>query len=40
MVSADNLVIAGAHLPFPGFGRIVKDSAAFRYVPADFADVI
>jgi len=40
MVSADGMTIAATHVAFPGFGRIVKDGAAYRYVPADFADVI
>jgi glyoxylase-like metal-dependent hydrolase (beta-lactamase superfamily II) len=40
MASADGMAIAGTHVAFPGFGRIVKDGAAFRYVPAEFADVI
>ena len=33
-VSADNMLIAGSHLPFPGFGRIVPSGDAYAYVPA------
>jgi glyoxylase-like metal-dependent hydrolase (beta-lactamase superfamily II) len=40
MASADNVTIAATHVAFPGFGRIVKDGAAFRYVAADWADAI
>jgi glyoxylase-like metal-dependent hydrolase (beta-lactamase superfamily II) len=40
MAAADGISIAGTHVAFPGFGRIVRDGAAFRYVPADFSDVI
>lgn len=34
MAVADNLIIAGAHLPFPGVGRVVKTAdGVFSYVP-------
>jgi glyoxylase-like metal-dependent hydrolase (beta-lactamase superfamily II) len=36
MVSANNTLTAASHAAFPGFGRIVKDGAAYRYVPADW----
>jgi glyoxylase-like metal-dependent hydrolase (beta-lactamase superfamily II) len=36
-VSADNVIIAGTHLPFPGFGKILKDGTAFRFVPAEWS---
>ena len=32
-VSADNMLVAGSHLPFPGFGRIVTSGDAYAYVP-------
>ncbi len=35
-VSADNMLIAGTHLPFPGFGRIVVSGDAYAYVPASW----
>ena len=30
-VSADGLLIAGSHIHFPGFGRIVKAGDAYRF---------
>jgi glyoxylase-like metal-dependent hydrolase (beta-lactamase superfamily II) len=40
IVSADGMLIAGTHTAFPGFGKVVKDGAAFRYVPADWSGVV
>jgi glyoxylase-like metal-dependent hydrolase (beta-lactamase superfamily II) len=40
MVSADGMLIAGTHTAFPGFGKVVRDGAAFRYVPADWSGVV
>jgi glyoxylase-like metal-dependent hydrolase (beta-lactamase superfamily II) len=37
--AADSLTIAGAHTNFPGFGRIVREGATFRYVPSEWADL-
>jgi glyoxylase-like metal-dependent hydrolase (beta-lactamase superfamily II) len=37
MVSANNTLTAASHAAFPGFGRIVKDGAAYRYAPADWS---
>lgn len=34
MLSSDQMLIAGSHLHFPGFGRIVRAGDAFRFVPA------
>lgn len=34
MVSADKTLIAGTHIHFPGFGRILRDGDAYRYIPA------
>lgn len=34
MVSADKMLVAGSHIHFPGFGRILRDGDAYRYVPA------
>ncbi len=31
---ADNLLIAGTHLPFPGLGRFISHGDAYAYVPA------
>jgi glyoxylase-like metal-dependent hydrolase (beta-lactamase superfamily II) len=37
MVSSDKIMIAGAHLPFPGFGYVGREGAAYRYIPAPWA---
>ncbi len=34
MVATDKMLIAGTHLHFPGFGRILTDGDAYRYLPA------
>ncbi|KQB95629.1 hypothetical protein AL073_15555 [Loktanella sp. 1ANDIMAR09] len=34
MVAADKMLVAGSHVHFPGFGRILTDGDAYRYVPA------
>lgn len=33
MVSADGLLVAGMHLPFPGIGHVIRDGNAYAYVP-------
>lgn len=33
MASADKLAIAGAHVPFPSIGHVVKAGAAYAYAP-------
>jgi glyoxylase-like metal-dependent hydrolase (beta-lactamase superfamily II) len=33
--AADALIVAGAHLPFPGMARIVRDGDRLRYLPED-----
>ncbi len=33
-VASDNVLIAGCHVHFPGFGRIVHSGEAYRYAPA------
>lgn len=33
-VSSDNVLIAGCHIHFPSFGRILRANNAYRYVPA------
>ena len=33
MATNDRLMIAGAHLPFPGLGHVVKTSSGYAYVP-------
>lgn len=34
MVSSDQMLVAGSHVHFPGFGRILTDGDAYRYFPA------
>ncbi|RWK31378.1 MBL fold metallo-hydrolase [Mesorhizobium sp.] len=36
-VVADRILIAGMHLPFPGFGHVARDGQAYRFVPAEWA---
>ena len=35
-VAADGMLIAGMHLPFPGFGHVARDGQAYRFVPAEW----
>lgn len=37
MASADRLLIAGSHMPFPGFGYVGREGKAYRYIPAPWA---
>jgi glyoxylase-like metal-dependent hydrolase (beta-lactamase superfamily II) len=37
MAAADQLLISGAHMPFPGFGKVLKAGTAFRFVPAEWS---
>jgi glyoxylase-like metal-dependent hydrolase (beta-lactamase superfamily II) len=32
-IAQDNILVAGMHLPFPGFGRLERDGAQFAYAP-------
>ena len=34
MTATDRVMIAGAHVPFPGIGHVTKAGAAYAYVPA------
>ncbi|MEL6570885.1 MAG: MBL fold metallo-hydrolase [Pseudomonadota bacterium] len=36
-VATDKILVAGSHIHFPGFGRILKDGDAYRYLPASWA---
>ena len=38
MVAREGLEIGGAHLAFPGFGRVVHDGPGYRYVPSGVPD--
>lgn len=37
MISADGMLVAGTHVSFPGFGRVLRDGDAFKYVAADWS---
>jgi len=37
MTSADRLTVAGAHLPFPGIGHVVKSGSGYGYAPLFWA---
>lgn len=37
MISADGALIGATHAAFPGFGRVLKDGAAFKYIPAEWS---
>ncbi len=36
MVATDRLLVAGSHLPFPGFGYLATAGKAYDYIPADW----
>jgi glyoxylase-like metal-dependent hydrolase (beta-lactamase superfamily II) len=38
MVATDRLLIAGAHLPFPGLGHVAKAATGFAYVPVPWSE--
>jgi len=40
MVVTDRLMIAGAHLPFPGLGHVAKASAGYAYVPVPWGETL
>ncbi|MEO9903199.1 MBL fold metallo-hydrolase [Nisaea sp.] len=35
-VATDRLMIAGMHLPFPGFGHVARQGSSYRFVPAEW----
>lgn len=37
MAAADRLVVSGAHIPFPGFGRVTKEGNGYRFAPAEWS---
>ncbi len=37
MASSDNLFLTGAHIDFPGFGRVVRDGDSYRYQHAPWS---
>ena len=37
MVSADKMLVAGSHIHFPGFGRVLRQGDGFRFAPATWS---
>ncbi|CAN7286274.1 MBL fold metallo-hydrolase [Bosea sp. LjRoot237] len=37
MAAADRLVISGAHIPFPGFGKVSKEGNGYRFATAEWS---
>lgn len=35
-VATDRLMVAGMHLPFPGFGHVAREGNGYRFVPAEW----
>lgn len=33
MLASERLLMGGVHVPWPGFGRVVRDGEGFLYVP-------
>ncbi|MFT7028423.1 MAG: hypothetical protein ACJAVS_002660, partial [Paracoccaceae bacterium] len=34
MATSEEMVVVGYHFPFPGVGHLVREGAAYRFVPA------
>ena len=34
--AADKTLVGSYHLPFPGFGHVVRDGSSYRWLPADW----
>jgi hypothetical protein len=34
--AADKTLVGTYHLPFPGFGHVVREGSAYRWLPADW----
>jgi glyoxylase-like metal-dependent hydrolase (beta-lactamase superfamily II) len=34
--AADKTLVGSYHLPFPGFGHVVREGSAYRWLPADW----
>lgn len=39
MAASDRLLLAGAHMPFPGFGHIASEGSAYRFAPAPWVAI-
>jgi glyoxylase-like metal-dependent hydrolase (beta-lactamase superfamily II) len=37
MAASDRILVAGMHMPFPGFGHIGREGNGYRFVPAAWA---
>lgn len=37
--SRNGWLIAGAHLPFPGIGHVIKDGGAYQWLPVSYAEI-
>ena len=38
-ITQENWLIAGDHLPFPGFGHLAADGEKYYWVPVEYADL-
>jgi hypothetical protein len=34
--AADKTLVGSYHLPFPGFGHVVRERSGYRWLPADW----
>jgi len=34
--AADKTLVSSYHLPFPGFGHVVREGSGYRWLPADW----
>jgi hypothetical protein len=34
--AADKTLVGSYHLPFPGFGHVVREGSGYRWLPADW----
>jgi hypothetical protein len=34
--AADKTLVGSYHLPFPGFGHVVREESGYRWLPADW----
>jgi hypothetical protein len=40
MIAADKMLVGGVHIAFPGFGKVLKDGNAFKYVPSEWTNTL
>jgi hypothetical protein len=36
LAHADKTLVGSYHLPFPGFGHVVREGSGYRWLPADW----